>query len=379
MARADCFFSLPSIGSIVSARERVLLFSVMAIRNILICTTQVPFTTGGAEAHVAGLRQAFLDAGYNAEIVALPFKWYPPQEIMRGALAWRMLDLSEANGKSVDLVIGMKFPAYLVAHANKVLWIMHQHRAAYNLCGTPFDDLSTYPEGARVRALIHQCDARFIPEARRVFANSKAVQERLRRYNRIESEPLYHPPPRAAHLRSGETGDYVFYPSRLESQKRQELLIEAMRHTRTPVRCVLAGSAPDISHYEALIKRHGVQERVQLRGFVGEAEMIELYASALAVCYLPFDEDYGYVTLEGMLSSKPVVVARDGGGATEFIEHEADGLVVEPEPQAIAAALDTLYNDRERARRMGARAREKLLAMNLSWENVVERLISAAR
>ncbi len=205
----------------------------MTIRNILICTAQVPFTTGGGELHVNNLRRAFQDEGYKAEVVALPFKWYPPSEIMRGALAWRLLDLREANGRTVDLVVGMKFPAYLVEHPNKVLWIMHQHRAAYNLCGTPFDDLSNYPDGAQIRTFIRHCDNRFIPQAKKVFANSQAVADRLQHYNRIESAPLYHPPPRDGHLRSGEYGDYVFYPSRLEPQKRQELLIRAMRHTQT--------------------------------------------------------------------------------------------------------------------------------------------------
>jgi len=350
----------------------------MTIRNILICTTQVPFTTGGAESHVEGLRRAFVEAGYNAEVAAVPFKWYPPEEIMRGALAWRMLDLSEANGKPVDLVVGMKFPAYLVAHPRKVLWIMHQYRAAYNLWGTPFDDLSTHPEGARIRDLVRHCDERFIPESRKVFANSRTVAERLRRYNRIESEPLYHPPPRAERLRCGEQGDYIFYPSRLEPQKRQELLIEALSHTRTPVRAVFAGGSRDLKHYETLAKRHGVGARVSLRGFVSEDEIIELYANALGVCYLPFDEDYGYVTLEGMLASKPVLVPRDGGGATEFVEHDGEGFISDPEPRALAEWLDVLYDDRERARRMGERGREKLTAANLSWRNVVEKIIAAA-
>ncbi len=351
----------------------------MPIRNILICTTQVPFTMGGAESHVAGLQSAFVAAGYSAEVVALPFKWYPPGEIMRGTLAWRMLDLSESNGKPVDLVVGMKFPAYVVEHSNKVLWIMHQYRAAYNLVGTPFDDLSHYPEAARIRDFIRRCDERFIPAARKVFANSRTVAERLKRDNRIESEPLYHPPPRAETLRCGATGDYVFYPSRMEPQKRQELLIEAMRYVETPVRCVLAGGTHDRAHYEKLVRQHGVGDRIELRGFVAEAEMVELFADALAVCYLPFDEDYGYVTLEGMLAGKPVVVARDGGGATEFVEDGADGLLVDPTPRAIAAALDTLYGDRRRARRMGERGRDKLRTINLSWANVVERIISAAR
>jgi glycosyltransferase involved in cell wall biosynthesis len=350
----------------------------MPIRNILICTTQVPFTTGGAESHVEGLRRALSAAGYNAEVAALPFKWYPPAEIMRGALAWRLLDVTESNGKPVDLVVGMKFPAYTVAHPRKVLWVIHQHRSAYNLWGTPFDDLSTYPEGARVRELIRHCDGRFIPEARKVFANSRAVADRLARYNHIESEPLYHPPPRAASLRAGAQGDYVFYPSRLEPQKRQELLIEAMSFTRTPVRAVFAGSARDGAHYESLAKHVGVADRVEFRGFVSEEDIVSLYADALAVCYLPFDEDYGYVTLEGMLSAKPVVVPSDGGGAAEFVEHGREGLVSDPDPRALAQCLDELYADRPRARRMGERGREKLVAMNLSWDNVVEKLINAA-
>jgi len=347
------------------------------IRNILICTTQVPFTSGGGESHVNGLRQAFTDAGYSAEVVALPFKWYPPNEIMRGALAWRLLDLSEANGKPVDLVIGMKFPAYLVAHERKVLWIMHQYRAAYNLWGTPFDDLSAYPEGTRLREWIRHCDNQFIPEAKKVFANSVTVAQRLRRYNQIESEPLYHPPPNFEQLHTGEQGNYIFYPSRLEPQKRQELLIEAMRYVRSPVKAVLAGGARDMRHYESLVKQHGVGDRVELRGFVSEEELIELYANALSVCYLPFDEDYGYVTLEGMLSGKPVIVPHDGGGATEFIEHQQDGFIVDPEPKEIAHCLDELYSNRDRARRMGERGREKLRSMNLSWEHVVSCLINA--
>lgn len=348
------------------------------IRNILICTTQIPFTHGGAELHVEGLRRALIKAGYHAEIVALPFKWYPPAEIMRGAMAWRMLDVSAANGQAVDLVIGMKFPAYLVAHERKVLWILHQHRSAYNLWGTPFDDLSTYPDGVRIREWIRQCDDRFITEARKVFANSKTVAERLKHYNGISSEPLYHPPPLADRLQPGEQGDYILYPSRLEPQKRQELLIQAMRLVRTPVQVVLAGSSGDAQHYETLIQQNGAGDRVTMRGFVSDEELVRLYANALGVCYLPFDEDYGYVTLEGMLAGKPVVVARDSGGAAEFVEHEHNGLVVEPDPQAIAEALDALYADRARAQLMGERGREKLQSMNLSWEQVVDRIISAA-
>ena len=348
------------------------------IRNVLICTTQVPFTRGGAEDHVEGLRRALIAAGHAAEVVALPFKWYPPTEIMRGAMAWRMLDLSAANGQRVDLVIGMKFPAYLVAHPNKVLWILHQHRSAYNLWGTAFDDLSTFPEGGRVRQWIKHCDEKLIPEAKKVFANSRTVADRLKRYNNLDSEVLYHPPPLAGRMRAGEQSDYIFYPSRLEPQKRQDLLIEAMKHVRAPVKAVFAGSSSDASHYEALARQHGVGDRVSFRGFVSEDDLIELYANSLGVCYLPFDEDYGYVTLQGMLAAKPMIVTTDSGGATEFVEDQITGTIAQPDPKAIAEVIDQLYADRNRARRMGEEGLEKISSMNLAWSNVVDKIISAA-
>jgi glycosyltransferase involved in cell wall biosynthesis len=340
------------------------------IRNVLICTTQVPFTSGGAEAHVSNLAAAFRREGYGAEVAALPFKWYPPEEIVNNVLAWRLLDLTESNGTPVDLLVGMKFPAYCAAHPRKVVWLIHQHRSAYNLSGTPYDDLLNYPEGPRVSALIRRWDEQFIPEARRVFANSKEVAARLLRYNRIESEPLYHPPPRAERLVSKDAGDYVFYPSRFETQKRQALLVEAMRHTATPVRAVLAGRGPALDECRALARELRVADRVELRGFVEEPELVELYAGALAVCYPPFDEDYGYVALEAMYAGRAVVTTTDGGGAAEFVS--------EPDARAIAARLDELYRDRALARRLGARGREKVLALNLSWPKVVERIISAA-
>ena len=162
--------------------------------NILICTTQVPFVSGGAELHVANLRNALIAAGHTADIVALPFKWYPPREIIRSTLAWRMLDVTESNGKPVDMVIGMKFPAYVVAHPRKVLWVIHQYRSAYDMAGTDYDDLAAYPDGTNTRMFVRHADEKFIPQALKVYANSQNVAARMLRFNNIQSEPLYHPP-----------------------------------------------------------------------------------------------------------------------------------------------------------------------------------------
>jgi glycosyltransferase involved in cell wall biosynthesis len=343
--------------------------------NILICTSQVPFVSGGAEAHVENLRRALIEAGHDTDVVSLPFKWYPPREIVRSALAWRMLDVTEANGKPVDMVIGMKFPAYLVEHPRKVLWVIHQYRSAYDMAGTDYDDLAGYGDGVGTRMFVKNADEKFIPRAIKVYANSQNVAARMWRYNQIQSEPLYHPPPRADLLSTGEQGNYIFYPSRLEPQKRQDVLIQAARYLKSDARIILAGGGRHLGQYQSLIKSdRRIRARVEMRGFVSEAEMLALYANALAVCYLPWDEDYGYVSLEAMYAGKPLIVARDGGGATEFVEDSAEGFVVDPTPEDVARAIDELFLDRNRARQMGDRGHEKVLGMNLSWQNVVAKL-----
>src|SRR5438477_1081155 len=155
--------------------------------RVLIATIQVPFVRGGAEIHAEGLLQALRVEGHEAEIVAVPFKWYPPERILETMLACRLLDLTESAGTRVDRVIGLKFPAYLIPHPNKVLWILHQHRTAYELWDHPLGDLITWPDGVQVRDAVRQADRQLIPEAKAVFASSANVARRLKKFCDLEA------------------------------------------------------------------------------------------------------------------------------------------------------------------------------------------------
>src|SRR5262249_23744859 len=140
--------------------------------NVAVATVQVPFVHGGAEIHASELLKALRSAGHRAELIAIPFKWYPPEQILHNMLACRLLDRTESNGLVVDRVIALRFPAYFIPHPNKTLWILHQHRTAYDLWSHPLCDLMHYANGAYVRAAIHEADRQLIPQARAVFANS---------------------------------------------------------------------------------------------------------------------------------------------------------------------------------------------------------------
>lgn len=347
--------------------------------RILIATVQIPFIRGGAEIHAEGLRAALAAAGHEAEIVTVPFNWHPPELIVEHMLACRLLNLTVCTGTPIDLLIGLKFPAYLLPHPNKVLWILHQHRQAYELWEHPsLSDLTKSPGGLQIRDAIRQADRQLIPEAKAVFANSRNVSRRLREYCGIESTTLYHPPPAAEHFYCDEAEDYLFFPSRLAPGKRQELVLEALRHTRAPVRVLFAGAPdylPDARRLKEAAVRLDVDARVEWLGRISERKKRDLYARSLGVVFPPVDEDYGYVTLEAMLSSKPVVTCTDSGATLEFVVQRKTGLVARPNARSLAKALDELWLNRRRAREWGAAGRRLYDSLDISWTNVVERLL----
>ena len=333
----------------------------------------MPFVTGGAELHVRSLIDVLRQRGYDVDLVALPFRSQPKEELLAQAAAWRLLDLSSSNGQPVDLLIATRFPTYFARHPRKVAWVIHQHRAAYELAGTPYSDFEHTEADVGLRRKLFELDARMLGECRHVFANSNNTARRLQTFNGVPAEGLYHPPPLADRLRQGPYGDYVLVVGRIESVKRVDLAIAAMAHVAPPLKLIIAGDGSQRAAAERVVSDHGLRDRVVFAGAVGGDELITLYAGALAVVYAPFDEDYGYVTLEAFLSSKPVITASDSGGTLEFVVNDQNGFVCAPEPAAIGAALTRLAADRTLAAKLGqaglARARQ------ITWDGVVERLL----
>jgi glycosyltransferase involved in cell wall biosynthesis len=345
----------------------------MAVRTILVCEAQVPLVRGGAEIHVRQLVDRLRARGYDADLVSVPFKWYPKDEILAHAAAWRLLDLSESNGTPVDLVIATKFPSYFARHGNKVAWLIHQYRAAYELCGTAYSDFAHVDLDVGLRRRLIDLDTAMLGECRRVFANARNTASRLRKFNGLGAEPLYHPPRLADRLTAGPAGDYLLSVGRLETVKRHDLAIRALALAGGPPRLVVVGEGTQDANLRRLAEDLSVADRVQFEGAVSDERLVELFAGALAVVYAPFDEDYGYVTLEAFLARKPVVTARDSGGTLEFVEDGTNGFVCEPDPAAVAAAFSRLHADRARARSLGDAGYDR--ARLVTWDGVIEKLV----
>jgi glycosyltransferase involved in cell wall biosynthesis len=281
------------------------------------------------------------------------------------------------NGYVMDRVICLRFPAFYVRHPERVAWVLHQHRAVYELWGTPHaGGLERTAEGRALRRHVIARDTRAFRSCRAVFANSRTVAARMAHFNGVEAKPLYHPPPLADRLYTAPAEPFIFCPSRLEGLKRQSLLIEAMAHVRGDVVALLAGEGGQRPALQRRIAELGLAAKVRLVGRLPEPEMLACYAHCLGVFFGPLDEDYGYVTLEAMLASKPVVTCRDAGGPLEFVVDAETGFVTDPDPARVAEAIDELCVSRPRAARMGEAGRARYAALGITWDNVVESLLN---
>ncbi|GAA4745503.1 glycosyltransferase family 4 protein [Modestobacter marinus] len=330
----------------------------------------MPFVRGGAEQHQENLVQALTEAGHRVDLVRLPVAWEKGR-LFDSPLAWRMVPID------ADMVIATNFPSYFVQHPNKVVWLLHQHRGAYDgfAAGASWSDFALDDVSLEEQRLMTEWDVVALGEARRVFSNSGVVSDRLARFNGLPSTPLAHPPPLHDRLHPGTSGDYVLSVQRQEANKRPELLVDAMTEAPPGIRAVMAGRGELLDSLRDRVTQRGLQDRVALPGFVSDEELIDLYAHALAVVYVPEDEDYGYATLQAFYAGKPVICAADSGGVLDWVEDGVTGLVTDGTPSGVAAAVRRLAEDRPLAERLGAAGRERVA--HLSWSDVVTRLTTS--
>ena len=349
---------------------------------ILVLGAKVPFVRGGQEVLVQTLVQELRRRGHTADTIELPLQMLPKEGLLNHCAWWRSLDLRRFGDKPVDLVIATKFPTYYARHDCKSIWLVHQHRAMYDLYGTRYSDFSDDPRDEALRRMLMEGDRQVIGEAAYVSGISSNVTRRLAAFNGISAEVLYPPLPLAGRYRSAAPENYILSVGRLCAIKRVDMMIKALPLIDNSIQLKIVGSPDEpgiMEYYHNEINKHHLWERVEFLGRVDDETLLDLYARAFAVYYAPHDEDYGYVTLEAMASGKPVITAFDSGGVLEFVRHLETGLVVQPASEPLGHAITWLLGNRAKAEAMGLSGKKFVEQSGLGetgWDQVVAGLLS---
>jgi glycosyltransferase involved in cell wall biosynthesis len=344
------------------------------VSRVAVVTSSPPFAEGGHLVIARSLVQALRESGHEADLVTTPQNRFGRQ----GAayLANWLTDVGmDGQGRTIDQVISFRFPSYAVRHERHVCWLNHTMREYYDLWPRLVSGLGRkgrVKEGIR-RRLIRAADRYLLSKnVSKLLAQSQTIQRRLVGLG-VQSSVLYPPPPPREYRCEGY-GDYLFAVSRLTALKRFDLLLRALAEPAARgVRCVLAGDGEEAPRLRAMIHELELADRVEMIGHVEALRLVEHLARCRAVCFVPLDEDYGFVTVEAFAARKPVVTCRDSGGPAELVTHGVSGLVVDPEPGALAGAIARVMQDPAEAERFGTAGAE--VVAGLTWDRAIPQLL----
>lgn len=388
------------------------------VKIAVVAPSPVPFTRGGAERALWGIQQAINDLTHHeAEMIKIPVEESSLPSVLAAYELFARLDLSH-----FDRIVTTKYPAWMVAHAHKTILMMHPLRGVYDTYRYHHQPLTVPNPSDHVFAMLHLMNtnplhrgaldefferwtnalAALGPDHRDfVFPGPFArtairwldgigmapgeVAQYLSQSKTVARREGYFPgsvTPRIVNLpghlplahRNPEQDTYLFTASRLDGPKRLDLLIEAMAYVPGDIELRIAGTGALQPQLEA---QAAGDPRIRFLGFTRNDLLPELYRNALAVPFIPMDEDLGLITLEAFSQGTAVVTCSDSGGPTEFVKDGVTGLVAEPTAVSIGGALACLVDDPQFAHQLGEAGMVR--GARITWGEVVEALLGDER
>jgi glycosyltransferase involved in cell wall biosynthesis len=278
-------------------------------------------------------------------------------------------------------VIALRFPAYLVPHPAKTIWLTGQCRRFDELCDPGKSNIRETSREDQLCKMISFAETEAFSKCRRIFTTSKVTQERLRHCTGFDAEVLM-PPLSNPELFANRGDDgYLFAGGPINMNNRQHLIVEGLARTVSCARLIVAGAPDtpeDANRLRETVRRLRLEDRVVLDFGLHAVKKIADYVNHAKACaYMPITEDLvDYVTIEAAAASKPIIIARDSGSVLELVINEETGCVTEPDAEDIARAIDFLVSDPDRSQGMGRAARCLWDSFQATWPATIERLLS---
>ncbi len=195
-------------------------------------------------------------------------------------------------------------------------------------------------------------------------------------YNGVDPS-LFSPNPAAG----GQFDPEILIVGTLLPSKGHELLLRALGHLRPSfpqLRCRVIGEGPDHARFETLVRELGIGQQVEFVGRQSRSEVAEAMRRCSVFVLPSRNEGLGCVYLEAMSSGKPVIACQ-GQGIAEVIEHGKNGWLIPPDGlEQLLQGLSVLLGSPELRTRIGAAARRTILE-KLTLSHQAQQLASIYR
>lgn len=189
-----------------------------------------------------------------------------------------------------------------------------------------------------------------------IIANSKTVQDRVRRYLGRDAIVVY-PPCNTSAFEWLDQGDFYLSTARLTPLKRVDRIVEAF--LRMPQqKLVVASGGPELARLQAMAAD---APNIVFLDWVSERALRDLVGRCIATIYVPVDEDFGMSPVESMAAGKPVIGVAEGGLRETIVPGET-GILLSPDftSSDISSAVSTLTPTLASSMRRNCEARAEM-------------------
>ena len=191
------------------------------------------------------------------------------------------------------------------------------------------------------RGYLQRWDVRTAQCIDRFIANSRFVQERIKRIYGKDSVVVYPPvdvkrfaasAARHPGLVSGSVEDYYLIVSALVPYKRIDLAVTAFNRLKKPLRII--GLGAEVNRLRSM-----AESNITFYGWQSDEEIAKAYAGCKALVF-PGEEDFGIVPVEAMACGKPVIGFGKGGLCETVIDGTTGVLFPEQTAESLVQAVE---------------------------------------
>lgn len=163
----------------------------------------------------------------------------------------------------------------------------------------------------------------------------------------------------------------IFYIGRLIPIKGVDTLIKSVakvKESKENIKVAIGGTGPQKEELEELTKRLGLEQNIKFLGYVNDENLLLNYNQSKIAIFPSYAREGVLTTMLEAASCETAIITGNCCGMKEFLKHERNGLLIEPQNQSqLTDYVLRLLNDEQLREKLGKQARKDIIS-EWNWD-----------